>query len=382
MSDNIYIRGGLYWFRYKIHGKTYRGSTGVQVSMIGPPEHQTEDPDVREKAVKLARQKKQQKSQGGVGLILNSAITARTPEIVTLKAAVDDFLKGYCRNLKQSTTDRYQSSAVALLDVLGAGTSLKDISRAMIAGYVKTRYAGYSVQEPDGSMRHSDPVKSATIRRDLACLSRILALAVNDGVLEVNVLRSFDKRVTPEATARVRWLQPDEWQRLLDSAGWMKQLIEFAVETGMRWGEQFGLKIEHVNLDRREAYLFDTKTGQPRVVPLSVRAMEIVRELLQARDACLRPCQHLFFYVDQAGHAHRWTTFHKSWKAVLQRAKIADFRWHDLRHHAASRWVQQEKDIYHVSQMLGHKNISQTQKYAHLATRNLHELVSTGVSAP
>jgi len=58
--------------------------------------------------------------------------------------------------------------------------------------------------------------------------------------------------------------------------------------------------------------------------------------------------------------------------SACRRAKIADFRWHDLRHTFASWFVQRGGDLYHLSRILGHTTIQMTTRYGHLSTENLH----------
>ena len=120
-------------------------------------------------------------------------------------------------------------------------------------------------------------LKPATIRRYLASLSSLFAFAERSGWLAQNPMARFDKKALPEAQPRTRFLSQDEYRRLLAASGpLLRPLIEMAVATGMRLEELLGLKWDQVDLERREVRLVVTKSKQPRVVPLSARAVAIL----------------------------------------------------------------------------------------------------------
>jgi integrase len=77
------------------------------------------------------------------------------------------------------------------------------------------------------------------------------------------------------------------------------------------------------------------------------------------------------------GTAIRDNNIERAFRAALKRAKIADFRFHDLRHSAATRMVQNGVDLYKVQLILGHKGPQMTQRYAHHYPESLRSAVDT-----
>jgi hypothetical protein len=68
--------------------------------------------------------------------------------------------------------------------------------------------------------------------------------------------------------------------------------------------------------------------------------------------------------------------FQTAWETVLKRARISKFRWHDLRHHFASRLVQQGVPLNTVRDLLGHGSVAMSLRYAHLAPDQRREAVA------
>src|SRR5262249_33910534 len=154
----------------------------------------------------------------------------------------------------------------------------------------------------------------------------------------------------------------------------LRPLIEMAVATGMRLEELLSLRWDQVDLDRKEVRLVITKSKQPRVVPLSARAVAILA-------AMRRTHQGSPFVFTNPATGTRFKTIKKAFRTACRRAGVQDFRFHDLRHTFASWAVQSGADLYRLSRILGHTTLQMTSRYAHLATEHLHQVVE-GLATP
>jgi integrase/recombinase XerD len=218
--------------------------------------------------------------------------------------------------------------------------------------------------------RRLDGVGASTVRRELACLSSVLTLAVGWGWASHNVVRLLDRRLLGPTKSRRRYLSHDEERQLLAAAApRVREAIIFAIETGLRRGEQLSLRWDQIDFDRCELRLLVTKTGVPRIVPLSDRALAVLRSLPRHSAS-----QFVFVnpttgtrYVDPSGGL----------EAAARRARIEDLRWHDLRRTCGCRLIQDRgADLYHVSHWLGHSSTQMTEKaYAFLRVRDLHGVI-------
>lgn len=245
--------------------------------------------------------------------------------------------------------------------------------------------------------RITSGVTKATASRDLACLRSALSKAVEWKLLDMNPLLGLRNR-TVESRKVVRFLSSDETLRLRtalqarDTAliaaresgnAWraarrkallpvipangfgdhLTPLVLLAMNTGLRRGELLALTWEDIALQgamltvRAEI----AKSGKQRHVPLNAEALDVLVRW-RAQSAAGR-----VFGVDDCKNA---------WRNLLAAAQIERFRFHDLRHHFASRLVSQGVDINTVRVLLGHADIKMTLRYAHLAPEHLVAAVS------
>lgn len=136
-------------------------------------------------------------------------------------------------------------------------------------------------------------------------------------------------------------------------------LVILAVNTGLRQQELFTLKRSQVNLDQR--YLSQLgKNGKIRYIPLNEAAHGVLCRWLKQVSG-----EYVFSNPDRP--TKPIGSVHKAWNVVLHGAKIANFHWHDLRHHFASKLVMAGVDLNTVRELLGHADIKMTLRYAHLA---------------
>jgi integrase/recombinase XerD len=216
------------------------------------------------------------------------------------------------------------------------------------------------------SKRKQAGVSDTTIRRDLAFLSSMCAMAVRWGWQDTNPVTSFSKRTLKEARPRTRFLSHAEYEAVLASAAaHVRPAITLAVETGLRKGEFFSLTVAAIDLTRREIRLDLTKSGVPRRVPLTDAAIATIKALLGQPERPKTP--HLLAKTDGT----RYTDMKKGFNAC-RRATLTGIRWHDLRHTFASWFVQSGGDLYHLSRTLGHSTVQMTTRYSHLRTGDLH----------
>ncbi len=153
-----------------------------------------------------------------------------------------------------------------------------------------------------------------------------------------------------------------------------RDLILFAVATGMRMSEIIHLQWEQVNLERRTILVkntseFTTKSKRNRIVPMSDFLVAIL--LRRKKDAT---CHHVFHRGNAPNSVDNVT--HR-FKKYVRKAKLDDrLHFHSLRHSTASLLVQAGVPIYSVKEILGHSQIATTLTYSHLAESHLTESIN------
>jgi len=200
--------------------------------------------------------------------------------------------------------------------------------------------------------------RPATINRDLSRLRRMFSLAVEWGLLEESPMQGI--KFLRENNARTRYLSLEECQRLIAScmAPHIRAMVSVALHSGMRLGEILNLRWYDLDFSSGFILVRDSKNGESRHVPMDATLFALFRAYPH------RPSTDLVFSSSSGGHiVDVRTGFLNSCK----RAGLIDLHFHDLRHTFASQFVMSGGDLYILKEILGHKSITMTQRYAHLS---------------
>lgn len=251
-----------------------------------------------------------------------------------------------------------------LLDGLGKATLIRDIDDAMVADYV-ARARGRTYGK-----RMKRLISPAAVNRELALLRAILNRARRTRKARV---QDIDWRAhwLREAPPRTRVLSAEEERRLIDEcAEHLKAPVQFALLTGLRLGNTIGLHWAQVDFQAR-TMTFKAKGDRTLVLPITAPVLVILA------NQGPRGTGPVFRYKGE-----KIASWRKAWAGAKARAGIKDFRWHDLRHTAASRMVAAGVDISAVQEVLNHSSITVTRRYVHHdqdAKRKALESLSQGI---
>lgn len=212
-----------------------------------------------------------------------------------------------------------------------------------------------------------------TVRRCYVHLSSAFETAKRWEYVSENPFRKIDKPKIKETAPK--YIKKDEFQKLLsviDDTDF-RELVVAAVSTGMRGGEIRSLLWKQVDLINRIIHIqntetFQTKSKKNRVIPMS----EYLYRLLAKRKE-RAVCDFVFHdRMEQISENDLSKTFKRY---VIEAGLNPKYNFHSCRHTFASWLVQSGVSLYEVQRLMGHSNISVTEKYAFLSPDNLHSTV-------
>lgn len=244
--------------------------------------------------------------------------------------------------------------------------------------------------------RRKDGIEFSTINRDVSRLRALLYKAIEWGIITEHPFAKV-KQYREDNNKKVRYLRMEEEQALraaldqreeemrikranynkwraerkyrtledlyeLPFADYLKPMVLLSINTGLRRGELFDLQWNDVDLNQKILTVDGerTKSGKTRYVPLNSEALDILQKWkVQSKES-----SNMLFQSKDGG---RFQDVKKAWARLLKMAGIEKFRWHDMRHHFASRLVMAGVDLNTVRELLGHSDMKMTLRYAHLS---------------
>lgn len=228
--------------------------------------------------------------------------------------------------------------------------------------------------EKDGKSPPREKKRSpATVARFMAALSHVFTVAMKEWqIVDDNPFRKVTKPKEPKGI--VRFLDDEERERLLKACkeSTCKDLypaVVIALSTGCRRGELMNLRWPQVDLERGLLTFEDTKNNERRSAPLVSLALELMKERAKLR----RIDSDLVFPGKRKDNP---IELERPWQAALAAAGVKNFRWHDLRHSAASYLVMNGATPSEVAEVLGHKTLHMVKRYAHLSQAHTSKVVT------
>jgi len=198
-------------------------------------------------------------------------------------------------------------------------------------------------------------LKPQTVQHYIAALGRLYRAAAVDFGIPLPLGNPVESVRKPSVkNERDRILSAAEEKALFEAleksrGKHLANIVRLALETAMRRGEIIGLRWEHVDLRRQLAYLPVTKNGDARTVPLSSRAVAVLKALPRPLDG---------------GPVFKTslTAVTEGFQRAVERAGIADFRFHDLRHCAVSR-LAGKLSMHELAKVAGHRSPRSVMRY-------------------
>lgn len=249
----------------------------------------------------------------------------------------------------------------------------------------------------NNKIRRKPIIKKVSINRYTTQLQSMLNWAVAREIIPENPISKLKKLQETDAQVITRYLSDDERQRLykalderedelraararsrqhanrqylksLDKssfADYFKPMVLIALHTGMRRNALFSLCWGDIDFDAETILLRadSSKTSKSLIIPANSVVIDTLKKWKKQTDTPF-PTELVF---PNPATGKKFDNLKKTWQAVLKKANIENYRWHDMRHDFASRLVIKGVDLNTVRELLGHSDMKMTQRYAHLS---------------
>lgn len=327
MPKGLFTRNGIYWARFKVKGVEYRESLRTRSESVAVKRAAAVKKDVEERVYYGAA------------------------DPVSWQAAVVEWhAKGpAAHSLKPRTFDRYVTSLGQLREWLDD----KEVQR------IDVKLLKSIVAE-----RQKREASNATIRRDMTAISSVLAYCVDVDWIEENAAKMIDRSRFKERRSKIILPRDEYLTMVFADEGRFMDMARFALLTGMREDEVAALEHDRIDRRRMSATVEYSKGDRIREVTLTKEALAIIdRQPRHIRS------KFAFWCRDGERFENVPSRFYAKVKRVAQKAAregvaFSRFRFHDLRHLFAVRYLRNRAgSIYDLQGELGHASIQTTERY-------------------
>ncbi len=317
------------------------------------------------------------------GISLRLRALAQRPESITVRALIERYMAAYTG---QDPTRAQRLAAWGDLigdfevgqvdaDLIHAGRSELATKPPLV--FMGLDYQGRQIFKVKGRQRTKS---NASLNRYTVAVSALFTWAIENRLTPkgfVHPCRGI-KRL-PENDGRVRYLDADERARLFDACRASKYprlyaLVLMAMKTGARKSELLNLTWRDVDLDAGLAYLGRTKNGDRRTLVLLPDVVDALRPFKSSDGT-------RFVFGSVRSKYQEPARMDTAWREALTRAKVKNFVFHDLRHCCASYMAQAGVPLNVVAEVLGHRKLDMTRRYAHLTTQTKAAAMAAALGA-
>ena len=215
-------------------------------------------------------------------------------------------------------------------------------------------------------------ITPSSVNHEIACLHHLFSKAVEWEMMERNPFDRGKSLRLKENNKRMRYLTEDEIDKLLEVCinQHTRDIVTATVNTGMRRQEVVNLKWNQVREDGF-IYLDKTKTDESREIPINEDLENLFKEIRLRNQL-----RSEYVFLDKAGRHVKVKGVSSSFDASIRKAGIEDFTFRDLRHTFASHFVMRGGSLKELQEILGHKTMTMTLRYAHLSKEHKKKAVN------
>ncbi len=232
--------------------------------------------------------------------------------------------------------------------------------------------------------KYGRKIGATTANRYTQALGHVFTIAMNEWEwVETNPIRKVSKY--KESRGRVRYLEDEERTKLLAACKetdnpYLHDIVVLALSTGARKMEIVGLKWQDIDFNRKMIVLHETKNDERRVLPLQGYALSLMQKHAKLR---VLGCEYVFpskktkIDKETGKTTYQPIDIRTAWENALKKAGIENFRFHDLRHSAASYLAMNGASLAEIADILGHKTLQMVKRYAHLSEAHTSSVVAS-----